>query len=251
MHPIANSTTLTNDRGPLSEILEKCHDILRMTLDLPNDPPAPDSGGEIFSRNDGNPVVPAAGSSHQSSKPAVPSIHHKMDESHLEGISSLIRMSGSIPARARFIGEAMVTSSLGAITLGLVCGQAGSMFCFATVGPLVPFLVGSWTGYTLGLYQYWRQAKRLAETFAQQYPTLMVHALVTERFTEIPPSVMESTDYGGATLHKWILEGGLGRLSMSILAAQSCRNDVEELQRQDRQRLMEEYQEKMRETKNG
>ena len=42
--------------------------------------------------------------------------------------------------------------------------------------------------------------------------------------------------------------GGLPRLSVSILAAQSCRNDVDELERQERQRLMDEHIERKRES---
>lgn len=167
-----------------------------------------------------------------------------MEESQFEGLPSLIRMAGTnVPARARFVGEALVSSSLASITLGLVCGQAGA-FAMASTGPLVPFLLGSWTGYTVGLLTYWHGCKRLALTYAQRYPTLLAHALSTERFVDVPDSVMEANKSDDKVLEDWILEGGLPRLSMSILAAQACRNDVEELERQERQRLMEEYQER-------
>jgi len=171
-----------------------------------------------------------------------------MEDSHFDGLSSLIRLSGaSVPARARFIGEAILSSTLSALTLGLVFGQTGAIF-MATTGPLVPFLVGSWTGYSFGLVSYWYSVKRMALKYALKYPTILAHALTTERGLEVPPSVMKSAlDHKeGENLQKWIVSGGLGRLSLSILAAQSCRNDVEELERQERQRLMEEHHEKTR-----
>ena len=172
-----------------------------------------------------------------------------MEDSHFDGLSSLIRLSGaSVPARARFVGEAILSSSLSALTLGLVCGQTGAAFFMATTGPLVPFLVGSWTGYSFGLVSYWYNAKRMTLKYAQKYPTILAHALTTERGLEVPPSVIKCIldPEKGESLQQWIISGGLGRLSMSILAAQSCRNDVEELERQERQRLMEEHQENKR-----
>jgi hypothetical protein len=169
-----------------------------------------------------------------------------MDDTPMEGLSSLVRLSGvNVPARARFVGEAMIQSSLTSITLGLVCGQAGGML-MTTTGPLVPFLVGSWAGYTVGLMTYWYGAKRLAITYAQQYPTILAHALSTERMIEVPKTMMQEVN--PEKLEQWIVEGGLPRLSASILAAQACRNDVEELERQERQRLMEEHQERRRES---
>lgn len=52
-----------------------------------------------------------------------------------------------------------------------------------------------------------------------------------------------NVDEQGTKLKQWIQQGGLGRLSLSILAAQACRSDVEEIERNERQRLTEEYQE--------
>lgn len=169
-----------------------------------------------------------------------------MEDSHMDGLSTLVRLSGAnVPARARFVGEAMIQSSLCSITFGLVCGQVGALF-MTTTGPLVPFLVGSWTGYTVGLMTYWYGAKRLAITYAQRYPTLLAHALSMEHLFKVPKSVMQEANDG--KLEQWIVEGGLPRLSVSILAAQSCRNDVDELERQERQRLMDAHLERKRES---
>lgn len=43
------------------------------------------------------------------------------------------------------------------------------------------------------------------------------------------------------TLDEWIIQGGIGRTSYAILAAQSCEEDVQELQRNERQRIVDKY----------
>ena len=188
-----------------------------------------------------------------------------MDESQLDGISSLVRLTGvNIPSRARFVGEALVQSTLTSMTLGLSFGMVGG--ALVSIGPLVPFCVGSWMGYTCGLWHHWSRSKESALLFARRYPTILAHSLATERAIFVPPPVVQASEdqllllsqknhtinndndktsiRGVITLEEWIRQGGLGRLTWSILAAQSCRGDVEELQKQQRQRLMEEHQEK-------
>ena len=196
-----------------------------------------------------------------------------MDDSPLESLSSLVRLSGvNVPARARFVGEALVSSTFSSLTLGLSFGMLGAV---GPIGPLVPFMVGSWAGYTFGLINYWRKSSRTAFYYARQYPTLLAHSLSSgnasmERNFRVPVKVVqaselrlrqqkeddegdgdgegdESTDIetGGAiTLEDWIRQGGLGRVTWSMLAAQSCRTDVEELQRQERQQIVDNHQEK-------
>ena len=43
------------------------------------------------------------------------------------------------------------------------------------------------------------------------------------------------------TLEQWIKEGGIGRVSYAILAAQSCEEDVQEMYRNERQRIVDRY----------
>ena len=43
------------------------------------------------------------------------------------------------------------------------------------------------------------------------------------------------------TLEQWIKEGGIGRVSYAILAAQSCEEDVQEMYRSERQRIVDRY----------
>lgn len=161
-----------------------------------------------------------------------------MDDSHFDGISSLVRLSGAhVPARARFVGEALLQASFASITLGLVCGQAGAI-AMTPIGPLVPFLVGSCAGYSFGLFSYWKTSVKWCDRVAKRYPTLLIHALRTQpHAVEVPPS-----DASEGKLETWIKQGSLGRLSQCILAAQACRSDVEEIERHERQRLTEEYQ---------
>jgi hypothetical protein len=68
-----------------------------------------------------------------------------MDDSSsgLDNLGSFIRFTGAtVPARARYIGESVATASLSGLALGLVCGQVGSNI--AGLGPLVPFIFGTW-----------------------------------------------------------------------------------------------------------
>lgn len=169
------------------------------------------------------------------------------DHSHFDGLSSLVRLSGAtVPSRARFVGEALLAASFSSITMGLVAGQVGAVFMLTT-GPMVPFMVGSWAGYTFGLVGYWRSSVKWCDQVCERYPKLLMHALHVQKFSnEVPPTLVgdcNDIEEQGTKLKEWIKEGGLGRLSLSVLAAQSCRGDVEEIERNERQRLTEEYQE--------
>ena len=76
-----------------------------------------------------------------------------MEDSGLDSLSSFIRLTGvSVPARARFIGEAIASSTLSGLAMGLCCGQIGAMM--GSVGPLVPFLCGTWV--SLSRFLQWK-----------------------------------------------------------------------------------------------
>lgn len=173
-----------------------------------------------------------------------------------DGLASLVSFAGiTVPSRARFIGQSLASTALPSVTLGLVCGQVGAV-CPA-VGPLVPYLVGSWIGFSWGCIGFWRRIKSQALNYAARYPKILAHSLSVTHNVEIPREVMLMKDDGtdrregvdGTTgkngrLERWISTGGLGRLSFAILAAQDCREDVEEMQKEERQRIMEEEREK-------
>lgn len=136
-----------------------------------------------------------------------------VDDAPFEGFSSLVRLSGvNVPARARFVGETLLSATLASLTLGLVCGQVGGTY--PSIGPLVPFLIGSWTGYTFGLLNQWRNSKRTVGIYAERFPNLLRHSLAREWDVVVPKDV---------ELKTWIENGGLGRMTVSILAASSCR----------------------------
>jgi hypothetical protein len=162
------------------------------------------------------------------------------DESNFEGLSSLVRLSGtSVPARARFVGETLLGSSISGLTLGLMWGSVGATFFPLTIGPLVPFLWGSGVGYTFGLVYQWRLAKRRAIVTCENYPALMVHSLRWEwNVRDLP----YNKDQGDA-LAKWILQGSVSRLSLAMLASQTCAPAVEEIQQRNRQRIVDAYAE--------
>lgn len=155
-----------------------------------------------------------------------------IDDSQFDGLSSLVRLSGSqVPARARFVGETLLTATLSSLTFGLVCGQVGGVVLFDSVGPLIPFLIGSWTGYSFGLWNQWRTASRTTLHYAERYPMLLRHALREEWATEVDDD----------NLPRWIAGGGLSRQTLAILAATSCRSAVEDLIERERQKLVEAH----------
>lgn len=153
-----------------------------------------------------------------------------MLDSMTDGVSSLIGLSGvQVPARARFLGSFFAVTTYASLTTGMVLGQVGAM---TSAGPLVPFMVGSWLGYTAGCRQVWCGGRRDALHVASKYPKLLSHTLSVEFSMDAPSE--------GAMLAKW-MTAETGRMSWAILAAQSCRQQVAELEEQALQRLVEEY----------
>ncbi|KAL3936911.1 MAG: hypothetical protein SGBAC_007866 [Bacillariaceae sp.] len=186
------------------------------------------------------------------------------DAPELDGLSSLVQLSGyNVPARARFVGEAMVSSLLASVTVGLSFGMVGAL---TPAGPLLPFMVGSWTGYSVGLLKHWHTSSQRMVQYARLYPSLLSHALETDRFIFVPKGVVQASEdkveyyesnpgelmskkaspksLDKPTLEDWIRDGSLDRWSWAMLAAQTCLPDVEELQRTKRQKIMDEYNER-------
>jgi hypothetical protein len=187
-----------------------------------------------------------------------------------EGISSILTASGTqVPARARFAGQALISGSFGAITFGFVAGQIGAVL--TPVGPLIPFLFGSTTGFGMGVYNCWLARKSECITYARHYPRILIHALWADQRIIVPRHVLQEslkddsndedsndnqqddiaeTDTA-MTLYKrqsqpppihledWVQNQGLGHLSYCILAAMSCKPDVLEAEKQQRTALVE------------
>ncbi len=105
-------------------------------------------------------------------------------------------------------------------------------------------MTGTWLGYTWGCVGFWKQSKTKLLTCARRYPDIFAHALLVEFDIEVPKQYQaKSNDEGDVSLEQWILTGGIKRLSYSILAAQSCEEDVFEMQKNERQKLIDKYSE--------
>ena len=104
-----------------------------------------------------------------------------------DGLSSLISFAGfSIPARARFVAQFVGSTLFSSVTVGLVAGQTGALL---SCGPLIPFIAGSWIGYTWGCVGFWRRARLKAITCARRYPRVLAHGLLIELDVEVPKNV--------------------------------------------------------------
>lgn len=151
-----------------------------------------------------------------------------MDETISSSLFDLARKS--VPARAVFVARFMGSTTLASVTLGLVCGQLGAA---CSSGPLVPFLVGSWVGYSLACYRFWRLEVLQALHYVYKYPKLVEHALRTE-FASVSPIIKEP-------FLDWIRAGSIGRLTWTILATQSCLPHIKEVEEAEMQYVVERY----------
>jgi hypothetical protein len=188
-------------------------------------------------------------------------------EDRVDGLGGLLNLVGIVPARARFVGSALASSILSSVTIGLSCGAVGA--AFLPTGPVIPFLVGSWVGNTLGLYHYYRSSKNAALRLARNYPSILSHALWTEFAVVVPPEVVAGTEercrrrrgkvdsvaaaldtvagYGKndeLMLDRWIQKKGHKMVGFAILAVPQCDGDVEEIQRREREALVQSHQER-------
>ena len=115
------------------------------------------------------------------------------------GIKLLGASLGIVPCRARFVGRFVAFSTFVSTTSGLFFGQAGALL---GTGPLVPYLVGGWLGYSLAGVIFWRGEVKRALKFVQAYPRLMEHALLTLEFgrPRRVPDVQVRTRHGPGDL---------------------------------------------------
>jgi hypothetical protein len=187
-------------------------------------------------------------------------------EEKVEGLGGLLRLIGDVPARARFVGNALVSSLLSSVAIGLSFGMVGA--AFLPSGPLVPFLVGSWAGNTFGLYHYYRSCKNVAMRVARNYPSILAHALWTEWGVSVPPGVVAATEErcrknrgkvdtaaaletdpakgdeaASLTLDQWIQIKGHKMVGFAILSVPQCEGDVQMIQRSERDSLIQSHQE--------
>jgi len=141
---------------------------------------------------------------------------------------------------------------------------------FTPVGPLLPFLTFSTVGFGLGMFGNWRQSVARAKQYARYYPQILAHALWVEHRILVPDPVLRASINASAasntsdpattttlaaeynstaiqqqqqpttnSMEEWVANQGVRHLSMCVLAAQSCQLDVEEVDKQERQRIMD------------
>jgi len=138
-----------------------------------------------------------------------------------------------------------------------VAGQLGAML--TPWGPLLPFLTGSTLGFGVGVWGNWRRVVDRARQYARCYPQILAHALWTEHRVVVPAHMIvvaapqqqskeDSQHSPGAQpqdnyhpMEEWVTSQGIRHLSWCVLAAQSCQGDVEEVDRQERQRIVDGF----------
>jgi hypothetical protein len=149
-------------------------------------------------------------------------------ETAAEGLSALVGLSGVVPARARFVAKYLAVTTYSSLSAGLFVGQIGAML---SMGPLLPYMVGSWFGYTVGSLMFWHQSKQKALDVARKYPEILVHTMCTEFRVDRPGSEEKVED--------WVTRGGVGRTTWAILAAQQCEHHVQELQKGELEKIIQ------------
>ena len=176
--------------------------------------------------------------------------------SNFDGLTSLIAFAGfTVPARARFAGQFIGQTLFTSLTFGLVAGQTSATLL--SCGPLVPFMCGSWLGYTYGCLGFWKQSRSKALDYARRYPKVMAHgmsmfncpvntnppkaATIESTASTTPTTTTLEENEEGRALEEWILAGGIGRISYAIFATQACEEDILEMQRRKRQQLVDGY----------
>lgn len=145
-------------------------------------------------------------------------------------------VADTVPARARFIGRYIADTTYTSLSVGLVAGQIGVML---PCGPLVPFMVGSWVGYTAGIVKFWHAEKSKVMDCVENYPRLVRYVIATE----MPWAKVDVAE--GSTLMEWVNSGDtltrMGRQAWVTLATQTCLPLVDELQSQIKGKIVEEY----------
>ena len=137
-------------------------------------------------------------------------------------------------AAGRFVAFSTFVST----TSGLFFGQAGALL---GAGPLVPYLVGAWAGYSLAGVIFWRGEVKRALKFVQAYPKLMEHALLSSG-EHSSVSIKYERD---ADLATWIRADGCSRwlrtarMSWLVLAAQKVAPSVQQIEDAKRDKLVQ------------
>jgi len=104
----------------------------------------------------------------------------------------------------------------------------------------------------MGLFGNWKRLVDRTKEYAAFYPHILAHSLWVENRVLVPSHILEqhaahakqrseneAQSYDSYPLVQWVTSQGIRHLSMCALAAQSCQADVEEVDKQERQRIMD------------
>lgn len=116
-------------------------------------------------------------------------------------------------------------------------------------GPLLPFLTGSTLGFGVGVWGNWRRVVDRTKQYARCYPQILAHALWTEHRVVVPAHLVvvrsqqpeEDSEPQNHPMAEWVTSQGIQHLTWCVLAAQSCQGDVEEVDKQERQRIVDAF----------
>jgi hypothetical protein len=110
------------------------------------------------------------------------------------GLGSILRLAGTnIPARAQYIGESIVSGTLFSISVGMSCGAIGAAVFPLSIGPVIPYIIGSSIGYCYGVWDYYRTTRTSAIRVAKYYPTIFAYSLWTNYHIIVPKSVLNAS----------------------------------------------------------
>jgi|EP00037_Helgoeca_nana_P036705 hypothetical protein len=152
----------------------------------------------------------------------------------MEGAQEAIAVvAGVVPSRARLIGRFISATTFTSVTFGLFAGQIGVLL---PCGPLIPFMTGAWCGYTLGAITFWKAEVGRAMSYVELYPRLVEHVMDQRSWVTRP---------SGLPLREWISCADtvtrIGRQSWVALASQDCIDMIEDMKKEERSRIIEEY----------
>mmetsp|Transcript_6061 Transcript_6061/g.9471 ORF Transcript_6061/g.9471 Transcript_6061/m.9471 type:complete len:160 (-) Transcript_6061:78-557(-) len=146
------------------------------------------------------------------------------------------RVVSSTPQRHLFVVKHLGSSMISALVCGVGCGVVGSTFFAASIGPLVPYLVGSTVGFALSSYSMWTSELEEAYFWSKRYPRLIEHQLnFGFAGMNIGPIDVRSADIARTA--------SLAQKTWLILSCANAQADIQQIESNLRERLVEHLSE--------
>eukprot|EP00040_Diaphanoeca_grandis_P038381 m.4537 g.4537 ORF g.4537 m.4537 type:complete len:160 (+) comp3433_c0_seq1:135-614(+) len=145
---------------------------------------------------------------------------------------------GTVPTRgivvAKHIGQAFGC----AISFGLCGGIVGSTLAPVSLGPLVPYLVGSSFGFVFSSVGFWHREKQAAIEATRKYPAVIGHHLRVAF-----PGLTTNSSFGLSNLRDSvsIQSASIGPITWLILARQTAEKDISEIEQRLVDQIVDEY----------